>query len=519
MNTIRTSALSLSAVAMACCLAILPQSARSQVIFEDTFNYGGVLALEPNLAVNQAARQAGGLVTSTYTKQFSVGNTSGLNAANGHEALLLRTLNPAAGSSQSAVDLDVNLAPYLAGGSYNIILDDVWFLRGSATITDAWLGISLGDTSPSVTGPTGLQADIGVLLRPRDNGQTIWRDNVNTGGVVNWTGSGLDYSFAARFNQIIISVDEVAGIVSGQVTTANGIFLLPSVPFSFENNTDRYLELRGHQGATGTDGQLVDVRIGKLSIVVPEPSSLAMLMAGGAVMILRANFRLGRIRGEKADTLRDIVWFIDPSHERLSDLVARMAETTQTMLVATPYTFTQSGDFRSASLPLDFRRNIMPIFKETLHNAIKHSKATGISIEVNRTKDVFQITVQDDGCGFDLTTRNAGNGLKNIRRRAVEMKAELAISSNPSQGTQKNSRRPSRDSVQCTAERGAAGTTSCPSGKAATSHRTPYHPLRYANFERHFQSDAISDGEIDITLLHMPSSEQTCKNEHHLRPG
>ena len=141
------------------------------------------------------------------------------------------------------------------------------------------------------------------------------------------------------------------------------------------------------------------------------------------------------IVAQTVDTLRDIVWFIDPTHERLSDLVARMAETAKTMLVTIPFTFKQTGDFRSASLPLDFRRNVMPIFKEVLHNAIKHAEASQIAIEVFRTKDVFEFTVQDNGRGFDLSHRQSGNGLKNIRRRAAEMKADLNISSDQAQGT------------------------------------------------------------------------------------
>jgi len=133
------------------------------------------------------------------------------------------------------------------------------------------------------------------------------------------------------------------------------------------------------------------------------------------------------IVGQTVDTLRDIVWFIDPKHERLSDLVARMAETAKAMLVDIPHTFQPSGDFAASALPLDFRRNIMPIFKETLHNTIKHSHATQVTIKVNRAKDRFQITIQDNGTGFDPDVRSAGNGLKNIRRRALEMRAQLEI--------------------------------------------------------------------------------------------
>ncbi len=77
----------------------------------------------------------------------------------------------------------------------------------------------------------------------------------------------------------------------------------------------------------------------------------------------------------------------------------------------------------------------MPIFKETLHNIVKHSAATKVEISVSRTNGNFEFLVQDNGRGFSTAERHAGNGLKNIRRRAVEMNASLEISSDHAHGT------------------------------------------------------------------------------------
>ena len=145
-----------------------------------------------------------------------------------------------------------------------------------------------------------------------------------------------------------------------------------------------------------------------------------------------------QIRGivsQTVDTLRDIVWFVDPQHERLSDLVARMTETAKAMLADIPYTFKQTGNFSSTGLPLDFRRNVMPIFKEALHNIIKHAGATEVEIGVSRSNGIFEFIVQDNGRGFFPSDHQSGNGLKNMRRRAAEMKAHLEISSDAAHGT------------------------------------------------------------------------------------
>ena len=135
------------------------------------------------------------------------------------------------------------------------------------------------------------------------------------------------------------------------------------------------------------------------------------------------------------DTLRDIIWFIDPTHDKLSDLVARLQETSRMMLPAMPFKFNQSGDFSNANLSLGFRRNVPPLFKETLHNLLKHSQATAVEISVRRRENEFQFTVKDNGVGFDATQKHAGNGLKNLKRRAAEIGGRIEIESQPGAGT------------------------------------------------------------------------------------
>jgi len=140
------------------------------------------------------------------------------------------------------------------------------------------------------------------------------------------------------------------------------------------------------------------------------------------------------IASQTVDTLRDIVWFIDPAHDRLADLVTRMNETASAMLQRVPYHFEQRGDMRSGPLPLEFRRNVLPIFKEALHNALKHAQATEVHILVQRSAGLFEFRVCDNGQGFQEGSRYPGNGLKNMRRRAADLGGQLEITSRPGHG-------------------------------------------------------------------------------------
>jgi hypothetical protein len=145
-----------------------------------------------------------------------------------------------------------------------------------------------------------------------------------------------------------------------------------------------------------------------------------------------------QVRGlamQTMDTLRDIVWFIDPTHDRLSDLVVRMHETARTMLPTVEFNFDQTGDFDSTDLSLAFRRNVLPLFKETLHNLLKHSHATQVEISVRRSDKEFQFRVHDNGTGFDPRQKKWGNGLKNMKRRAAEIGGRFELDSHNGGGT------------------------------------------------------------------------------------
>lgn len=144
---------------------------------------------------------------------------------------------------------------------------------------------------------------------------------------------------------------------------------------------------------------------------------------------------LRRIALQTIDALRDIVWFIDPARDSVGDLVARMRDTAPTLLVGIDYEFQTNISNPTVSLPPAFRRNVLPIFKETLHNAARHANATRVCIEIIGTSDSLRFKVVDNGRGFDETQVVLGNGLRNLRRRAAELRGEMLIQSVLGKGT------------------------------------------------------------------------------------
>jgi signal transduction histidine kinase len=81
------------------------------------------------------------------------------------------------------------------------------------------------------------------------------------------------------------------------------------------------------------------------------------------------------------------------------------------------------------------------VSQEILNNALKHSKAKSLTILIQYLPQSFQLTIADDGVGFDLRAINhqeislSGAGIRNIQRRIALIGGTIEIDSKLSEGT------------------------------------------------------------------------------------
>lgn len=147
---------------------------------------------------------------------------------------------------------------------------------------------------------------------------------------------------------------------------------------------------------------------------------------------------LGNIRDTSlrmADGLRDIVWYIDPDHDSLTATLRRMRQVASTLLRGIEHVFHADVPDRDRPLPVNVRRNVFLIFKEAVHNVVRHAGASTVGIGISLSGDKLQLEIVDDGCGFDLAAGGDGHGLRSMRRRAEEIGGRLEIDSSPGCGT------------------------------------------------------------------------------------
>jgi signal transduction histidine kinase len=78
---------------------------------------------------------------------------------------------------------------------------------------------------------------------------------------------------------------------------------------------------------------------------------------------------------------------------------------------------------------------VFRILQESLANVMKHSGATAARVALRDGGGVLNITVEDNGRGFDPEGARMGHGLNNIRERAARLGGEAAITSSEGAGT------------------------------------------------------------------------------------
>ena len=140
---------------------------------------------------------------------------------------------------------------------------------------------------------------------------------------------------------------------------------------------------------------------------------------------------------ELVDSMSDIVWAINPKKDTLSDLTGRMHRFAADVLMSANINFKWSAPDADAEIAIgaNVRREIFLIFKESINNMVKHSRATRADLEIRLGERRLELTLGDNGKGFDASAESDGHGLASIKERARGLGGDLEIISRTGKGT------------------------------------------------------------------------------------
>jgi signal transduction histidine kinase len=173
---------------------------------------------------------------------------------------------------------------------------------------------------------------------------------------------------------------------------------------------------------------------------------------GGLRMLHSAALRSDAAPGDMRAALEEGIGLIDTEIDSLSALIAELRPAALDQIGLAPALRTlaerksreggleidvlvRMRDGEGERLPHETESTLYRLVQEALNNVAKHAAASRAEAVVERSGDVVEVTVSDDGRGFDPAAVNGGFGLIGMRERVVLAGGELTIEAAPGEGT------------------------------------------------------------------------------------
>ena len=136
---------------------------------------------------------------------------------------------------------------------------------------------------------------------------------------------------------------------------------------------------------------------------------------------------------------RDFIWAMNPSKDSALDLCVLLRDFGDELFEDTPIHFCVEGireDYKRYPLNMDWKRQLVLIFKEAMHNALKHANCTQVKLKIDQRDKHIQLALIDNGIGFVKEHNQFGYGLGSMINRSKRIGGRLEIHSLPGKGTE-----------------------------------------------------------------------------------
>ena len=138
------------------------------------------------------------------------------------------------------------------------------------------------------------------------------------------------------------------------------------------------------------------------------------------------------------DAMSDIVWSVNTKNDDFENIVIHMREHAVHLLGLKGYEvhFIVDNNLDHFNLKTEKRQSFYLIYKESLNNIAKYAQGNHVWIAISKEKTQLQLSVKDDGIGFNGNVSANRNGLLNMKNRAASVGGAIQITSKVGEGTE-----------------------------------------------------------------------------------
>jgi ligand-binding sensor domain-containing protein len=140
---------------------------------------------------------------------------------------------------------------------------------------------------------------------------------------------------------------------------------------------------------------------------------------------------------DAALAIREMIWVLDNNTNTAAEILKKLEQNSSALLREKGIAFELNYDAALERMPLktDEKRDLYLLLKEFVNNSVKYAACSRISLNGAVKGNQIQLTISDNGKGFDLTKVNRGNGIFNMETRAKRCNFILTWNTAPGEGT------------------------------------------------------------------------------------
>jgi len=138
------------------------------------------------------------------------------------------------------------------------------------------------------------------------------------------------------------------------------------------------------------------------------------------------------------NSLDETVWAVNPRNNTLPNFINYIGYFAVEFMKTAEIHCTVDLPERppNCAIPAAVRHNLFLAVKEALNNVVRHANAGTVRLRITVTEQLLEITIEDDGCGFEqVPADNGADGLYNMRHRIEEIGGTFQLKSEPCSGT------------------------------------------------------------------------------------
>lgn len=136
-------------------------------------------------------------------------------------------------------------------------------------------------------------------------------------------------------------------------------------------------------------------------------------------------------------SLYDTIWVVNPENDNLEAVGNYLCQMINQLASQAGLRCRLEVPALPANMPVTShqRHNLCMAVKESVHNIIKHARATEVGMKIILDGSELNLYIRDDGCGFDPESIRPGKGLNNIRRRLEDVGGSAEVCNPEGKGT------------------------------------------------------------------------------------